>query len=236
MPRKLDDLWEALADASDTAALRRAVVGLRDTLGVDHVVYHRVRGAGAQWAALTYDTAWVETYVAENLQTVDPVVLSCFGSAAPLDWKRLDWSGRPARALLGEGIAHGLGNQGLSLPIHGPHGRFALFTINHRASDESWARFGAANLDAVLLAAHYINERAMTLEGGAAPAGRALSPRETDALSLLAAGHSRARAAERLKISEHTLRAYIESARHKLGALNTTHAVASALSRGLIGL
>jgi hypothetical protein len=37
-----------------------------------------------------------------------------------------------------------------------------------------------------------------------------------------------------LSISEHTLRAYIESARFKLGALNTTHAVAKALSEGFI--
>jgi len=40
--------------------------------------------------------------------------------------------------------------------------------------------------------------------------------------------------AERLTISEHTVRVYIESARFKLGALNTTHAVDRALSRGLI--
>ena len=37
-----------------------------------------------------------------------------------------------------------------------------------------------------------------------------------------------------LSISEHTLRAYIESARFKLGSLNATHAVAHALSEGLI--
>ncbi|MGA0228830.1 MAG: LuxR family transcriptional regulator, partial [Paracoccaceae bacterium] len=35
-------------------------------------------------------------------------------------------------------------------------------------------------------------------------------------------------------ISEHTLRAYAESARYKLGAVNTIHAVAAAISRGLI--
>ena len=88
----------------------------------------------------------------------------------------------------------------------------------------------------LLLAAHYINERALALEGEGHAPHQSLSPRETDALTLLAAGRSRAQAAERLKISEHTLRVYIESARFKLGALNTTHAVASALSRGLIGL
>jgi DNA-binding CsgD family transcriptional regulator len=50
----------------------------------------------------------------------------------------------------------------------------------------------------------------------------------------LALGKSRAQAAADLEISEHTLRVYIESARHKLGALNTTHAVARALSSGII--
>jgi len=45
---------------------------------------------------------------------------------------------------------------------------------------------------------------------------------------------NRAQAALVLRISEHTLRVYIESARNKLGALNTTHAVARALSYGLI--
>ena len=41
--------------------------------------------------------------------------------------------------------------------------------------------------------------------------------------------------ADSLQISENTLRAYIDSARHKLGAMNVTHAVALALARGVIG-
>ncbi|MEO1364155.1 MAG: helix-turn-helix transcriptional regulator, partial [Pseudomonadota bacterium] len=61
-----------------------------------------------------------------------------------------------------------------------------------------------------------------------------LSPREIDAMTLLAVGYSRAQVADSLSISEHTLRVYIESARHKLGAHNTTHAVARAISQGLI--
>jgi DNA-binding CsgD family transcriptional regulator len=53
-------------------------------------------------------------------------------------------------------------------------------------------------------------------------------------MTLLAVGYSRAQVADTLAISEHTLRVYIESARFKLGALNTTHAVARAMSRGQI--
>lgn len=61
-----------------------------------------------------------------------------------------------------------------------------------------------------------------------------LSPREVDAMTLLAIGYSRVQVAVSLSISEHALRLYIGSARFKLGALNTTLAVARALSLGLI--
>ncbi|UWQ18678.1 autoinducer binding domain-containing protein [Jannaschia sp. M317] len=236
MARKLDDILDRLQAATDLAALERVVFDLRDAYDVEHLVYHSVRSGGDQWAALTYGQDWVDAYVENNFQTIDPVVLSCFRGFTPVDWKALDWSGRPARTLLGEAVANGLGNQGYSLPIRGPSGQFALFTVNHRIGDDSWGRFTRANMHELLLAAHYVNERALVLGGEGPPPHQALSPRETDALTLLAAGKSRAQAAERLKISEHTLRVYIESARFKLGALNTTHAVANALSRGLICL
>ena len=87
----------------------------------------------------------------------------------------------------------------------------------------------------LLLIAHYYNRKALEFEPGRLPGtSRALTPREVDAMTLLALGYSRAQVADSLSISENTLRVYIESARSKLGALNTTHAVARAMSRGLI--
>jgi DNA-binding CsgD family transcriptional regulator len=47
-------------------------------------------------------------------------------------------------------------------------------------------------------------------------------------------GYSRGQVADMLSISEHTLRAYIESARYKLNAANTTHAITRAITEGLI--
>jgi DNA-binding CsgD family transcriptional regulator len=237
MARRLDELSERLARADDLRALNDSVLALRDHFEVEHAVYHVVRGDGVPWAALTYAPAWVDAYVEAGCQAIDPVVRACFTRTAAVDWKTLDWSPRPARALLSEALAHGLGDQGLSLPIHGPGGRFALFTLNHRRGDAGWARFSAAHASDVRLTAHLLNERAVAIEGGdAASRARGLSPRETDAPTLLAAGQSRASAADSLGVSEHTLRTSIESARNRLGARNTTHAVASALARGLIGL
>ena len=128
-----------------------------------------------------------------------------------------------------------MGDQGFSVPIRGPHGQFALFTTNHSCTDAVWAAFTARHRRDLIWAAHCFNEKALALAPDRAPcAVQALSPREVDAMTLLAVGYSRAQVADRLSISEHTLRAYVESARFKLGASNTTHAVARALSRGLI--
>lgn len=123
---------------------------------------------------------------------------------------------------------------GLSVPVRGPNGQFAVFSVNNRATDAAWESYQKEYLKTFILAAHFINQRALELEEDINPTAKPLSPRESDALTHLANGLSRGQVAEKLKISEHTLRVYIESARFKLGAANTTHAVARAMVRGLI--
>lgn len=204
-------------------------------MAVDHVVYHWVSADGEQYGYGTYDSAWVARYIEQDYLRIDPVVLGSFQRFHPVDWKRLDWSSRAARAFRKGALDHGIGNQGFSIPIRGPNGQFALFTLSHTASDEDWRAFTISHQSDLILIAHYLNQRALELEKGRVPEPvRALSPRETDALTFLAMGYSRGQVSDMLSISEHTLRVYIESARFKLGALNTTHAVARALSEGLI--
>ncbi|WP_392665079.1 response regulator transcription factor [Amaricoccus sp. B4] len=61
-----------------------------------------------------------------------------------------------------------------------------------------------------------------------------LTARERDVLCLLANGHLNARIAERLGISEPTVRAHMISARRKLGCATREQAVAVAITLGLI--
>lgn len=237
MSERLTIFLEQLSKADTVGALQGAVVQSRDIFGVEHVVFHATAPDKPQWSAVTYDSDWVDTYVTQNFQAIDPVVQGCMGGFMPLDWKRLDWSRKQARTLMAEGVAHGVGNQGYSIPVRGPNGQFAVFTVNDTARDDAWATFTAAARNEMLLAAHYINERVIELagDGGQLP-HQALSPRESDSLRFLAKGLSRGQVADRLGISENTLRVYIDSARHKMGALNLTNAVAVALSRGIISI
>lgn len=237
MKDKLEALITGLEAATSHADLQNVVVRLRDLYDVDHVVYHAVNRAGEQYAALTYDPGWVERYIEKEYARIDPVVQGCYQRFHPVDWKMLDWSSPRARNFMGEAAEAGVGNQGLSVPIRGPNGQFALFTASSRSSDQTWERYSRSNVGELILVAHFINQKALELDNGTDIQKTAsLSPREIDTLSLLAMGYSRAQAADSLSISEHTLRVYIESARFKLGAQNTTHAVAKAIAHGLIAV
>lgn len=211
------------------------VVGLRDQFGVDHVVYHWVSSNGGQYGFGTYDPVWAQRYVEQDYIRIDPVVIGCFQRFHPIDWRDLDWRSKPARNFQKDAIEHGIGTQGLSIPIRGPNGQFALLSVSHTCDDDAWTDFIEGNQRDLILVGHYMNRKALELEQKRAPEPfRQLSPREIDALTYLGVGHSRSKAAVLLSISEHTLRAYIESARFKLGAMNTTHAVARAATLGLI--
>ncbi|MEO9781171.1 MAG: autoinducer binding domain-containing protein [Sedimentitalea sp.] len=231
----LDQVLEELDATSELEELQGIIEALRDAFLVDHMVYHWVDSAGDQYGCGTYSDEWRERWVSQNYQRVDPVILGCFQRFHPVDWKRLDWSSKAARQFMVEAQEYGVGNQGFSIPIRGPNGQFALYSVSHSCDDATWAEFTAENSRDLILIAHFFNRKALEFEPGRQPeSSSALSPREVDAMTLLAMGYSRAQTAETLSISEHTLRVYIESARFKLGALNTTHAVARAMSRGLI--
>ncbi|WP_319546157.1 LuxR family transcriptional regulator [Ruegeria conchae] len=232
------DLSQILEDLESTSTLEELatiLIQLRDTLRIDHVTYHWVDGAGDQYGFTTYSDAWDKQYRDKNYHRIDPVILGCFQRFHAVDWKQLNWSGKAVRAFLQDAQDHGVGNQGYSIPLRGPSGQFALFTVNNTCDDAAWQTFKDAHGRDLILVAHFLNRKALEFAKNRQPEKtRGLSPREIDAMTLLALGYSRAQVAHSLSISEHTLRAYIESARSKLGAQNTTHAIATALSRGLI--
>ncbi|PUB16374.1 helix-turn-helix transcriptional regulator [Yoonia sediminilitoris] len=232
---ELDQFLQALEAADALEQIQGLIVALRDSYEIDHVVYHWISADGEPYGFGTFSAAWAKRYTEMDYLRIDPVIVGCFRRFDPVDWRRLDWSSKAARAFSADAIAHGIGNQGFSIPIRGPNGQLAVLTASHTTDDDSWSAFMETHRRDFILIAHYLNNKALQLEKGRAPEPiRTLSPRETDALTYLGMGYSRGQVADLLSISEHTLRAYIESARFKLSALNTTHAVARAITEGLI--
>lgn len=235
MATKIEDVLSKLQEVTTLLDLQKLVEDLRDIYDVDHAVYHAINNSGDMFAALTYDPTWEPHYREQQYVTSDPVVRNSLKQFQPLNWKRLDWSTKHARQMYAEAVDAGIGNQGYSIPIRGPNGQFALFTVNGTNTDDEWATFLKDYGRDMLLVSHYLHQKVMEIiDPDDLTDTKELSPRERDALMLLGAGRSRGQVADQLSISEHTLRVYIDTARHKLGALNTTHAVALAMKQGKI--
>lgn len=66
--------------------------------------------------------------------------------------------------------------------------------------------------------------------------GDTLTPREIEVLELVAAGNSNKTVADRLEITEDTVKSHIRSILAKLGANDRTHAVTIALRRGFLDM
>jgi len=230
----LNEIIDGVQRARELEDLQRATEELRDHYEIAHVVYHWVNSVGERFGAGTYSSDWVDRYLEMDYLRIDPVIFGCFQRFDPVDWKELDWSSKQAREFFREAVEYGVGNQGYTIPIRGPNGQFALFTVSDNCRDEEWAAFIEKNARDLMIVAHEFNKKALEFEKAGEMPTPSLSPRELSAMTYLAKGFSRAQAAAELNISEHTLRVYIEAARHKLGAINTTHAVARALSSGII--
>jgi DNA-binding CsgD family transcriptional regulator len=259
MSDRLNAILEKLSDLPQMEAFGDTIEAIRATYDVDHVYYYAIslglearsradrriadlpeahgvlRQRGRTVAAMSYSPDWVQHYLEARYSEIDPVLQGAATSFDPVDWAELDWSEADRRGFRDEAMAFGVGNQGYTVPVRGPAGQFAIFTINKSCSRESWERLLQEHRTDFMLLAHFTHQRVLKLAGmeDAHPT-RPLSGRERDAMRLIASGLSRAQAAEKLGISENTFRVYIDSARHKLCALNVPHAIALATHKGII--
>lgn len=199
------------------------------------IVDGHIRHGGRMVAAMSYSADWMARYVEANFTTTDPVLLEATQRFDPVDWTEINWERNKGVDFFEEAVDFGLGNQGYSVPVRGPAGQFAIFNINKTCSSETWQKFLREHRGDMMLLAHFTHQQILKVAGHEPKrTSRPLSNRERDAIRLIADGLSRGQAADKLGISENTFRVYIDSARHKLGALNIPHAIALAAHRGLI--
>ncbi|MDD9976137.1 MAG: autoinducer binding domain-containing protein, partial [Boseongicola sp.] len=104
----LESFIERIQGVRTLDELNDYVVSLRDTLEVEHIVYHSVNSTGEQYAALTYSPEWVGRYLDQDYARIDPVVQACYRRFHPIEWKRLDWSPKSAKNFLGQAIDAGV--------------------------------------------------------------------------------------------------------------------------------
>ena len=229
-PRFLDavnkiSVSESLETLSDLAAEMCKFYDLAN------IVYHAIHIPGSTSVnpilIPTYDPEWVQRYIKNDYFRIDPVVNSGKSGFLPLDWSVLKRDTNDVRLFFREADRFGVGQQGITMPIRGPRGERALFTITAHLSESEWQKQRFTYISEFQIISHYFHDRAMQLAGyRIGTSTPSLSPREMECLEFTANGLAPKRIAGRLKISDSAVRLYLRSACRKLGCASIHQAVA----------
>ncbi|WP_429127801.1 helix-turn-helix transcriptional regulator [Ensifer sp. 4252] len=231
--RRLSLSLSALRSAKHREDVRPALNELCSRYDMSHMTFLVVRSGGASssfpYYCTTYPDAWTATYLDSGYLDIDPVIDVIRWGFLPVDWSSLDRKSGEAHRLFNEARSHGVGSQGLTIPIRGSNGERCLFSVASTLPRREWARLRDASIYELQVLSHYLHETVFHVTGyRRIDRYRKLSGRETQCLQLLATGRISKQIAADLQISEHAVKLYLRSARLKLGAVTSHNAVAKA--------
>ncbi len=185
-----------------------------------------------------FPETWWQRYKEANHIEIDPTLAHCQQSLLPVSWS--DLAARPdvsarERHFMMEAREHGLGC-GITFPVHGAHGEKALLSLGRYRCPAA----GDSGVDPLVphlqLLAHHLHEavrRTIEIEEIATDRPR-LSARERECLLWAAEGKTAWETGQILGITERTAIFHLHNAAGKLNVSNRQHAVARAISLGLI--
>lgn len=186
----------------------------------------------------TYPEHWLERYLEQEYERVDPSIDHCFNRTTPIIWSEQLFSGTcPVEVLHDESVQAGV-SAGACFPVHSSWlNGFGLVGLASSEPTDKGIGKVVEKLALGQLFAGYLHEAVRHVEfakdGKALPAVK-LSPREKECLLWSSRGKTSWGIAQILKISERTVLFHVANACEKLGAVNRQQAVVRAISFKLI--
>jgi len=209
-------------EAVVTQALSSILTDLGFYLGDFIVVPHR---SNTTHAVTTYPKQWIDTYLDNDMYGFDPRIQPALLANKPVDWQVCRIFDTVGVLNIHEGL--GCGNHGLSIPMTGLFGDYALLLVSKDCGDEEWQAHKDRTLDELTRRAQQIRKLAIetwSLEN--IHRDDPLTRRERQILELLALVGDRSEIAERLGLSKRTIETHLTTARQKLNVKTTIQAVA----------
>lgn len=185
------------------------------------------------YLAVTYSSAWVQHYRARGYVKLDPIIRTGLRRLLPFDWADFSREESALRQFFGEATDFGLGHRGMSFPVHGHAGDRSMLSVSADFAEREWQWVRRTAFRQFPVIAAHLHDAVLRMEGSSRSQPH-LSPREIDCLRWTSEGKTVWECGIILSLSIHTVRCYLESARHKLGATSNTHAVSIALKSGLL--
>ena len=247
------DFSVTLTDSTSLRDASRLFEAELRTMGVTGLFYGMTRptaeGAGFETlqAYSTHDPEFVDLYTRKNFACDDPFVNFCLSEPNGM----IRWSDPRAMSFATDrsdqvlGLAHDYGmSHGISIALRSANSPeiggigLTLDACDDRAEQEILRRHGQEIETAVALFHNHLVGHLIGRDSQASDDGKtaALTQREKECLMWCAAGLRTKEIAYRMSISEKTVEFHLSNVGKRLNARNRTHAVARALSYGLIDI
>lgn len=209
--------------------------------GLGHITYFGVFprwGEGQKHELITtYPESWEAHYFEKQYDRFDPVLLQAMSGVLPFDWDLISKDDKAVRNFFGEAGEYGVPDTGVSIPVRGPSGDLALFSVTAAVPRREWERMRRELLPDLVYLANLVHSEVTEEVRDLIPeAERKLTPREKDVLTWAARGKTSWETAKILSLSERTVDFYLKNAIFKLGAANKTQAVSKAIAQGALTL
>jgi len=185
-----------------------------------------------------YPKDWRTRYTEEGYITIDPTIIHCATHLTPITWDKIGINEKENKLIhrfMNEARDFNL-NSGVSFPVHSPQGESAMLSLSS-SKDHLQARPQILEVmpHAHLFAAYLHENVRRIFEQQVLPLKRAqLTDRERECLLWAAEGKTAWETAKILGVAERTVIFHLQNAGHKLNVVSRQHAVARAVSLGLI--
>lgn len=209
-------------------------------LGVEYSAYfimaRKLRAIAPETGLVrhTFPKKLAALYFDKNYVKTDPIIQRSLKESRPFHWSDVA-EHRSLNAQQKQMFAdyEDVGfTDGLAVSVFGPMGTIAIFSLasSHTAIDLTLAEQIALQFACLQFHNRYFELARIDQQ----PPKKTLSPREKEALSLVAAGHANNAIAEQLNVTENTVDTMLRRVFAKLDVHNRISAVVKAIGNGLI--
>src|SRR5208282_47416 len=222
-------------DEQDLSATLKAIAS---EIGVRHFAHLRFAPdkrceASLPTAIAIYSRGWQTHHFLRGYEYTDPVVAHGRNALLPFDWETLASDDPDVLAFFADAAKHGVGRNGLSIPVRNRGGIHSLVSFTSDHSKTEWAQFKRKNMVALQKLSFLIDSAANANSKLPLTSVR-LSWREEQCLIWAAKGKTVQEIAAVLNLGSGSVKTYLDTARHKLHCMNLTHAIAVAVATGAI--
>ena len=236
------DLLESLLSCNTIDDLHFTTSKIIRQMGYEHFIYGvRVITSLAhpyQFIFSGYPKEWRSRYIEAGYEEIDPTVHHCIKnkSVIPIIWNDHLFKTQRLAQLMDEAKQFGLAN-GVSLAVHGGRGESAMLSMSTSYSSAKAKQIIIKNLGKAQLLACYLHEavQRIVLTKEAFPLAQVeLTNREKECLLWAAEGKTSWEIAHIIGTSERTVIFHLQNVSRKMGVSSRQHAIARAISMGLV--